>query len=53
VIISDKEYKELKENKAKVLTLEKKIKELIEMEDVRNLRMQKLEREVEKHKEEI
>lgn len=53
VIINDKEYKELKENKNKVLSLEKKILDMKQNDQSKNLKLYKIEREVQIQKEEI
>lgn len=53
VILNDKEYKELKENKAKVALLQTQIQQLKANDDSKNIKMRKLEKEVETLREEL
>lgn len=53
VILNDKEYKELKENKGRVVQLEKHIQQLKANDESKNIKLHKIEKELESHKEEL
>lgn len=53
VILNDKEYKELKENKAKLIQLEKQIQQFKANDESKNIKMNKMEKQLEALKEEL
>lgn len=53
VILNDKEYKELKENKGRVALLDKQIQQLKSNDESKNIKLAKVEKELEMHREEV